>query len=180
MTSSRLYSVVTKYWPRIAAGLVLVVAGADLVIGGLTADSALEFYLLAWAATTGGLWFLFETAEKALSEESREKVVGWLRDANLGSSIRSIPDQFAALFDRVFGARHVTWKCFWRSAVASMISVGIVAAVIIPGKSWGEDVGVLPLVLGAAAALLATRRCGVESSVVGLDGGGGGHGGRLP
>lgn len=43
----------------------------EFVVGGLTADSGLEFYLLAWAGTTGGLWFPFEKAEKSLSRESR-------------------------------------------------------------------------------------------------------------
>ena len=43
--SSRLYTAVTKYWPRIAAGLVALVAGADLVIGGLTSDTSVEFYV---------------------------------------------------------------------------------------------------------------------------------------
>lgn len=53
--SGKLYTVVTKYWPRIAAGLVIVIGLVEFVVGGLTADSGLEFYLLAWAATTGGL-----------------------------------------------------------------------------------------------------------------------------
>ena len=73
--SGRLYSAVTKYWPRIAAGLVVVLGVGELVVGGITSDDSLEVYLTAWAATTGGLWFLFEKAEKALSKESQERVV---------------------------------------------------------------------------------------------------------
>jgi hypothetical protein len=57
--SGRLYSVVTKYWPQIAAGLVTVTAIAEWVVGGLTASGGLESYMFAWAATSGGLWFLF-------------------------------------------------------------------------------------------------------------------------
>ena len=67
--SGRLYSAVTKHWPRIAAGLVVGIGLVEFVVGGLTAGSGLEFYLLAWAGTTGGLWFLFEKGERALSEE---------------------------------------------------------------------------------------------------------------
>ena len=52
--SGRLYSAVTQYWPRISIGLVVIAAVTDLVIGGLTADSTLEFYVLAWATTTAG------------------------------------------------------------------------------------------------------------------------------
>ena len=88
--SGRLYSAVTKHWPRIATVLVVVLGLVELVAGGLTADSSVEFYLMVWAGTTGGLWFLFEKAERALSEESRERVVGWLRDGDRRSGIASI------------------------------------------------------------------------------------------
>ena len=67
MTSSRLYSAVTKYWPKITTGLVVVLGVVELVAGGLTADSGLELYLMVWAGTTGGVWFLFEKAETAIS-----------------------------------------------------------------------------------------------------------------
>ena len=79
--SGRLYSVVTKHWAKIATALVGVLGLIELLLGGLTADSSVEFYLMAWAGTTGGLWFLFEKAEKTLSEESRVVVA-----ARLGSS----------------------------------------------------------------------------------------------
>ena len=50
--SGRLYSAVTKYWPRIAAGLVVAVGLIEFVVGGLTSDSDLELYGFAWATTT--------------------------------------------------------------------------------------------------------------------------------
>jgi len=71
-SSGRLYSAVTKHWAKIASGLVVALGFVEFVWGGLTADSGVEFYLMAWAGTTGGLWFLFEKAEMALSEESGE------------------------------------------------------------------------------------------------------------
>jgi hypothetical protein len=117
--SGRLYSAVTKHWPRIAGGLVVVLGLVELVAGGLTADSGVEFYLMAWAGTTGGVWFLFEKAEKALSEESREKVVVWMGARDVAAVIDSIPSQFAMLFDRVFGSRHLSRRCFLRSCLAS-------------------------------------------------------------
>ena len=126
--SGRLYSAVTKHWPRIAAGLVVGVGLVEFVVGGLTADSGLEFYLMAWAATTGGVWFLFEKAETALSEEARQSVVGWVRQSDFKSGLNSIPDQFSMLFDRVFGERHLSLRCFASSALASVISMLIVLA----------------------------------------------------
>ena len=113
--SGRVYRTVTRYWPRIAAGLVVLAAAADLVLGSITADSRLEFYLLAWATTTGGLWFLFEKAEKALGEESRSEVVGWLDETDFRGSMESIPAQFAVLFDRLFGEQRYSRPFFLRS-----------------------------------------------------------------
>jgi hypothetical protein len=120
--SGRVYGAVTRYWPRIAVGLVVILGAAEWIIGGLTADTGIEFYLMAWAATTGGLWFLFEKAEVSSSAEARHDVAGWLSSSR-GEEIARVPEQFAHLFDRVFGERHLTWRCFRSSALASVSSV---------------------------------------------------------
>ena len=120
--SGRLYSAVTKYWPRIAAGLVAVIGLGELVVGGVTADSGLESYLIAWGATTGALWFLADRGEAALSEEGRALVGGWLTSKDLRSNVESIPKHFVILFDHIFGKRHFGWSCFARSALASTIA----------------------------------------------------------
>lgn len=134
MTSSRLYSLVTKHWPRIAAGLVVAIGLVEFVVGGMTADSTVEVYLMAWAGATGGLWFLFETAEKSLSVEVRSKVSSWVRSATPAGGISSIPAQFAILFDRVFGEKHFSLKCLSRSADASLLSMALVYVLL---DSWG-------------------------------------------
>ncbi len=131
MKSGRLYSLVTQYWPRIAAGLVVVIGLVEFVVGGLTADSGVELYLLAWAGTTGGLWFLFEKAENALSKESRDRVVGWIGQADWQPGIASIPSQFLVLFDRVFGEKHLSLSCLGRSAVATTVSVLLLSLVYV-------------------------------------------------
>jgi hypothetical protein len=125
--SGKLYAAVTRYWPRIAAGLVVGIGVVEFVVGGLTADTGVEFYLMAWAATTGGLWFLFEKAESALSDEGRQQVSSLLR-SDVQESISSIPRQFAHLFDRVFGERHLTLRCLLSSALASTTGVIVVTA----------------------------------------------------
>jgi hypothetical protein len=136
----------TRYWPRIAVGLVAFAGIAEWVVGGITSDGALEFYVFAWATTTGGLWFLFEKAEKTLSSQARGQVVGWMAQSDFKGAFSSIPDQFAALFDRVFGERHVSWHCFWRSAVASVVAVWMVTllwAVPHPPSSFTTGLGLL-------------------------------------
>ena len=121
--AGRFYSVVTHRWPQIAAVLVAAIGVSELVFGGLTADSALEFYLTAWAAATGGLWFLFQKAETALSEASRDSVASYILSGARERAVESLPDQFAGLFDRVFGERPLSVSCFLRSALASIATL---------------------------------------------------------
>ena len=121
--SGKVYSTVTQYWPRIAAGLIATLGIVELVLGGLTSDSSVEMYLTAWAAITGGVWFLFEKAEQALGEESRGAVAAWVTDTDLQTGIESIPEQFRLLFIRAFGERHFSLACFLRSGAASVIAV---------------------------------------------------------
>ena len=124
--SGKLYSTVTQYWPRIAAGFIATLGVVELVLGGLTSDSGMELYLTVWAAVTGGVWFFFEKAERALGEESREKVVQWVTSTDLTAGIESIPEQFRSVFDATFGERQLSLKCLWRSGLASMGAVVVV------------------------------------------------------
>jgi len=158
--SGKLYTAVTKYWPRIAAGFVVALGVVELVLGGITADSSLEFYLTAWAASTGGLWFLFEKAEKALSEESRKGVVAWLGTTDIRTVIESIPVRFVSLFDRIFGEKHLSVRCFARSAVASAFAVAVVGAVrASTGDELATELGEEPLMtfVGLTVFSIATN-----------------------
>ena len=47
--SSRLYLLVTKYWPRIAVVIVALAAVFEFGTGNLTVGWSLEFYIFAWA-----------------------------------------------------------------------------------------------------------------------------------
>jgi len=126
--SGRVYTAITRYWPRIAASLVGLAVVVEWAVGGLTSSSRLESYAFAWATATGGLWFLFDKAEKTLGEGSRLRVVDWVRGQRIGTALESIPAQFAWLFDRVFGERHLSARCFLASSAASLVSVAVVCA----------------------------------------------------
>ncbi|HUP22220.1 MAG TPA: hypothetical protein VNB06_04700 [Thermoanaerobaculia bacterium] len=117
---------ITKHWPKIATSLVALLGIVELVAGGLTADSGVELYLMAWAAATGGLWFLFEKAERTLSMESREIVARRLIATDYRDQLESMPQAFAVLFDRVFGNKHLSWTCFARSSVCSLLSIVLI------------------------------------------------------
>lgn len=133
--SGRIYRVVTRYWSRIAVALVFLVGAAEWIIEGLTTGGALETYVFAWAAITGSLWFLFEKAEDALSEETREQVAGWLAHTDFRGRLESIPAQFAVLFDRIFGEKHWSRKCFYRSMLASVLAATLVYFVVGAGPT---------------------------------------------
>lgn len=123
---SRLYTIVRDYWPRIAGALVILIAAAEFVVGGLTADSGLELYLFAWATITGGLWFIFDKADKTISDETRKRLGRALGGADLRELFESIPRQFAILFDKIFGEKHFSRRCFYLSAVASLVASAVV------------------------------------------------------
>ena len=46
------------------------------------------------------------------------------------------PDTFAKFFDRVLGDKHISWKCFWRSAIASYGALLIVGIYVNRSYGW--------------------------------------------
>ena len=121
--SGKLYSTVTQYWPRIAAGLVVVIGLAEFVVGGLTADSRIEFYLLAWAGLTSGLWFLSERADRSVTDEVRQEVACALNSTRVAEARGSVPAQFVVFFDRTMGRRALSLERIGRSTLASLLAV---------------------------------------------------------
>ncbi|MCI0483426.1 MAG: hypothetical protein L0Y78_02465 [candidate division NC10 bacterium] len=91
----------------------------------------LFLYVTSWAAVTGGVWALFERAETVASPETKAVISRWLRNLDPAGTVSSWPATFAAVFDHVFGEHHLSWRCFGRSCVVSLLSVAILLAV------WG-------------------------------------------
>ena len=113
------------FLPLLAVGGLLVLAIAALVSAQSTgADFGVLSYLGTWAAFAGGLWFLFDKTEKAVSPVVRRSASAWLRNIDPAAVAARWPSLFAAAFDKLFGEKHWSWKCFRRSAVASVLSVG--------------------------------------------------------
>jgi hypothetical protein len=66
----------------------------------------------------------FAVVESRARKSTKDKISQWLRVKNFEMGL--VADQslswsgtFAALFDTIFGSRHLTWKCFMLSCVAS-------------------------------------------------------------
>lgn len=86
--------------------------------------------MLAWATFTGGVIALFYLADHVAKQEVKSKVARWLQNLTIEGSLSNWPAQFGAVFDGIFGERHFSWRCFWRSCVASIISVGVIITLL--------------------------------------------------
>jgi hypothetical protein len=75
--------------------------------------------LVAGATLFGSVWGFFKGVESVLTDDTKLEIAVWLLGARLGETVEPWPDTFAMVFDRVFGTKHLSWKCFWRSCLAS-------------------------------------------------------------
>lgn len=80
-------------------------------------------YAGAWATIATGVWYLFDRAEATASRAGRATVTKWLKGLRPGQLLIAWPDSFIQAFDRLFGAKHVSWRCFAVSSVASLFAV---------------------------------------------------------
>ncbi len=84
-------------------------------------------YLGAWFSTCGFFWVLFSRGETILSHDVKVRMSNSLKgESNMVGQVDTWPQQFRELFDLIFGPDHLTWNCFWRSSIASIISILII------------------------------------------------------
>jgi len=96
-------------------------------------------YLLAWVGLVSGLMALFSFAEEVTKSEVKFAVTKWLLNINVEGSFSNWPEQFTGMFDGVFGERHISFRCFWRSCIASIFSVVIILLVVNGVRSDSAD-----------------------------------------
>ena len=76
--------------------------------------------IAAGGVLVGIVWKFFERVEAVLTEQAKFEIAVWLVGRKkFAPKVQPWPETFAKVFDRVFGVRHLSWKCFWRSCVAS-------------------------------------------------------------
>lgn len=68
-----------------------------------------------------GVTKVFDLVGDRLNEDTKLEIAVWLLGVKVSQKLEPWPDTFARVFDRVFGKKHLSWKCFWRSCVASSI-----------------------------------------------------------
>ncbi|MDJ0740726.1 MAG: hypothetical protein QNJ91_13500 [Gammaproteobacteria bacterium] len=116
----------------------------------------------AWLASVGLLWGLFERVDSVASPEVKRRMSAWIRDADPRQRLNRLSALFVDAFDHVFGERHLSWRCFSRSVVASFLFTFVVTLVFlsysfdyfaIEVDDVGEH-GVLTLSLGLVVLLV--------------------------
>jgi hypothetical protein len=90
----------------------------------IVAFTALCVTILNFALT------FFEKWENVATERERNAYRQWLYNPTFGISLNSSWSRaFILVFERIFGERHFSWKCFRNSCIASFISLTLVAII---------------------------------------------------
>lgn len=102
---------------------------------------ALAAYTGLWAVTTTLVWLAFKRMSEASSDTGKAHAATQLISTSWTERVRVWPHAFIDGFDGVFGRRHWSWRCLWRSLAVSSIVVLILTlvwAVLYPGqfRSW--------------------------------------------
>lgn len=79
--------------------------------------------LVAGGTLAGIVWKFFERVEAVLTDQTKFAIAVWLVGVSAGRIIEPWPDTFARIFDRVFGQKHLSWKCFSRSCLLSIFGM---------------------------------------------------------
>jgi hypothetical protein len=82
--------------------------------------------LAAGGVLAGIVWKFFERVEAVLTDQAKKEIAHWLRVKNWESTVlieeyANWPETFAKVLDRLFGSKHLSWTCFRRSCIASLL-----------------------------------------------------------
>src|SRR5207249_12131024 len=75
--------------------------------------------LAAGGVLAGIVWKFFERIEAILTEQTKLRIAVWLLGVEISKTVEPWPKTFVRIFDRVFGYKHFSVKCFFRSCLAS-------------------------------------------------------------
>jgi hypothetical protein len=86
---------------------------------------------------------IFELMENTANPSAKRSAADWIKSIAAKSTSQTIvesPRWFIVAFDRIFGDRHLTWRCFLRSCVASMIAVFVMTVMwaVLDTISWQQ------------------------------------------
>jgi len=121
---------------RVVSQIPITMGGADIItrtvlIGVLDNITKLiqspPGHMVAGSVLAGIVWKFFERIEAILTEQTKLEIANWLRGVKTADHV-PWPETFAKVFDRVFGTKHLSWKCFWRSCIATYSAILLCAS----------------------------------------------------
>ena len=82
--------------------------------------------LWLWAILVSAIIAIFRIMEDTATPDAKRKVAVWIKSfaaKSISQTVVESPRWFIEAFDRIFGDRHLTRRCFLRSCVASIMAV---------------------------------------------------------
>lgn len=110
--------------------------------------------VILWGALILAIKGIFELIENTANPDAKRIATDRIKSIaakSVSQTIVESPQWFIETFDGIFGDRHLTWRCFWRSCVASIMAVFVMTVVwaVLNPISWqqflryvGVDAGV--------------------------------------
>jgi len=97
--------------------------------------------LWLWAILVSAIIAIFRIMEDTTTPDAKRKVADWIKSIatkSVSQTVVESPRWFVEAFDRIFGDRHLTLRCFSRSCVASILAVSVMAivSVVLNPSSW--------------------------------------------
>ena len=97
--------------------------------------------LLLWAALTTAIITLFRIMGDTVTPDAKRKFAEWIKSIAAKSTSQTIvesPRWFVEAFDKIFGDRHLSLRCFSRSCVASIMAVFVMTIMwaVLDPTSW--------------------------------------------
>jgi hypothetical protein len=104
----------------------------------------------------GTVYGVFELGQKLASQRAKDALAKWLVSFDVRKA-KALPDGTREIFERIFGERHLSLKCFVRSAMFSLATIAFMAILcsliypravfVIMNETFVEPNGWEPLIL---------------------------------
>jgi hypothetical protein len=117
--------------------------------------TALGKVLAMGGALFWGVQKFFDVVGDKLNEDTRLEIAVWLLGVKVGQKVEPWPETVVTLFDRVFGPKHWSWKCFSRSICASSLVFLIAGCITITFAHNGTNLSTWPLILSLSLPMVA-------------------------
>ena len=111
-----------------------------------------------------GVMKFFDAVGGKLNDNTKLEIAVWLYEwKKIPNTLQNWPGTFARVFDRVFGERHLSWRCFWRSTLASYLVLLVSFSLLLLRVGEAEGIGAA---LRACAEIPGALLLGLFSNVM--------------